>query len=110
MVKSLADFERENVHALTPNRKNLITNNCIGAISIILLDEEARIAMFELDPTLDSFFALAIGKKDDEEEQGTEMEEHVQARLPDEQILFLLSFQNASIRCRLLDQANLSFQ
>ena len=96
MVKSLADFERENVHALTPNRKNLITNNCIGAISIILLDEEARVSLFELEPTLESFFALANVDHGEEDEPGSEMENHVQASLP-EILPFLLCFQNASI-------------
>ncbi len=83
----MADFERKNVAALTPNRKNLITNNCMGAISIILLDEAARAELFALEPKLDTFFSLAIGTAEDEKSKGNDDDddddEEQQEKMPD---------------------------
>jgi hypothetical protein len=57
--KLVRAYEAKNLDTLTANRKTLIQGNSMGALAIMLLDEETREEMFRCEPYLDTFVSLA---------------------------------------------------
>lgn len=68
LARLVREYEIKNLDTLTSDRKTLIQGNAMGALSIMLLDEDTRKEMYRCEPYLDTLIGLAMDNEDEDPE------------------------------------------